>query len=177
MKRFELVSRIGLAGVRRRAGAREQALALARDAWKMVVDVGGEAFAGPLALIEIAGSTSDADEAEALMVQAEAMLKAGAVAHNQLFGYPELMRLRLAQGRHDEVLPLADALEQYVDDEPIFWARHNAQVARALVRSARGPCDEALRRELGELLAQARAGQLMQSAQVLAAALRRAGGQ
>jgi class 3 adenylate cyclase/tetratricopeptide (TPR) repeat protein len=174
MRRFELVSLAGLAGVCRRAGARDRALALARAAWSMCVEVGAEAFAGPLVLIELASNTAAAEEAEALMAQAEALLAAGAVAHNQLFGYPELMRLRLAQGRLDEVLRLADALEQYVHDEPIFWARHHARVARALVRTARGPCDAALHRELGELLAEARASRLTESAQLLAEALERA---
>lgn len=171
MKRFELVSRVALAGVRRRAGERDEALALARQGWSMCVEVGAEAFAGPLALIEIAASTADADEAEAAVAQAEAILAAGAVAHNQLFGYPELIRLRLQQGRHGDVLRLADALEHYVRDEPIFWARHYAQAARARVRAAQGPIDDGLRAELADLLAQARAAQLSESANALALAL------
>ena len=171
MKRFELVSLVGMAGVRRRAGARDDALMLARQAWALCVNVGAENFAGPLALIEIASNTTDAEEAEALLAQAQAGLVAAAVAHNQLFGYPELMRLRLAQGRHDEVLRLADALEQFVRDEPLLWATHHAQAARALVRAARAPHDGALRSELADLLAQARTCRLMQSAQALADAL------
>ncbi len=167
MKRFEMVSRTGLAGARRRAGARDDALALAREAWSMCVEVHAEAFAGPLVLIEIASNTTDADEAEELIAEAEALLSGGAVAHNHLFGYPELMRLRLAQGRHGDVLRLADALEHYVRDEPILWATHHAQVARALVRAARGPRDDELSGELVRLLTQARACQLMQSAHLL----------
>jgi tetratricopeptide (TPR) repeat protein len=175
MRRFELISRVGLAGARRRAGRSEDALALAREAWRQCIEVGAEAFAGPLALIEIARNTGDADEAEALLAQAETLLARGAVAHNRLFGLTEVMQLRLAQGRHDEVLRLADALEDFVRDEPILWATHHAQVARALVRAARGPLDDALRAELDALLQQARDGQLLESAQALVQALQRAG--
>ena len=144
MKRFEMISLAGLADALRRSGARDEALALAREAWQLCVEVGAQAFAGPLALIEIAASTPDADEAEAALQQAEQMLARGAVAHNHLFGLPDAMRLRLAQGRHDEVLRLAGMLEAYAREEPTLWATHHVAAARALVRAAhdrgRGAC-------------------------------------
>jgi hypothetical protein len=140
---------------------------MARSAWQQCIEVGGQAFAGPLVLIEIAASTPDAAESEAALRQAEAQLQQGAVAHCHLFGLPEAMRLRQAQGRHDEVLRLAALLEAYAGAEPNLWATHHVAAARALVRAAQGPVDAELRRELERLLAQARTAQLLQSAQEL----------
>ena len=172
MKRFEMVSLVGLASTLRRRGARGEALARAREAWRLCEEVGGQAFAGPLVLVEIASGTPDADEAEAALRQAERLLRQGAVAHNHFFGLPDAMRLRLAQGRYDEVLRLADQLEDYARDEPNLWATHHAAAARALVRAARTAADDGLRAELQRLLAQARAARLLQSAEELEQALR-----
>jgi len=172
MKRFELISRVGLAGVLRRGGQRDEALAMARQAWRQCQEVNGQAFAGPLVQVEIAMNTPDAGEAETALQQAESMLGQGAVAHNHLCALPEAMRLRLAQGRHDEVLRLAGLLEAFVQDEPNLWATHHAAVARARVRVLRTPADEGLRAELLRLLEQARAARLLQSAQELEQALR-----
>lgn len=174
MKRFEMVSLIGLAGALRRSGARDEALAQAREAWRLCTEVDGQGFAGPLVLIEIAGSTPDAAEAEAALQQAEQWLAQGAVAHNHFFGLPDAMRLRLAQGRHDEVLRLAGQLESYASEEPNLWATHHVDAARALVRAAREPADDALIAQLSRLHAQAQAAHLLQSAQELQQALRSA---
>ncbi len=171
MKRFEMLSRNALAGALRRAGARDEALAMVRSAWQQCVEVGGQAFAGPLVQIEIAVSTPDADEAEEALGQAEALLRQGAVAHCHLAGLPEAMRLRLAQRRHDEVLRLAALLEAYASAEPNPWAAHHVAAARALVHAAQGPSDAALRQELERLQAQARDAQWLQSAQELEQAL------
>jgi tetratricopeptide (TPR) repeat protein len=175
LRRFEMISRVGLANALRHAGARDEALAMAREAWRLCVDVAGQGFAGPVALIELAANTPDAMEAAGLLREAEALLDAGAVAHNHLFGLPEAMRLHLAQGRHDEVLRLADRLERYASEEPNLWATHHVCAARALVGVARGPADEALRAELQRLLVQAREGRLMHSVQQLQRALDGAG--
>jgi class 3 adenylate cyclase len=171
MKRFEMVSLIGLAGVLRRDGARDEALATAREAWRLCLEVNGQAFGGALALIEIAAATPDADETESALHQAEQLLDDGAVAHSHLVGLPDAMRLRLAQRRYDEVLRLADRLETYAHEEPNLWASHHAAAARALVRAAQAPTEGSLHTELQRLLEQARAGQLLQSAQELEQAL------
>jgi class 3 adenylate cyclase len=167
MRRFEMVSLVGLAGALRRCGARVEALARAREAWQLCQQVDGQAFAGPLVLIEIAAGTADAAEAEAALQQAERWLAEGAVAHNHLFGLPDAMRLRLAQGRYDEVLRLTGTLERYAREEPNLWATHHVDSARALVRVAHGAADAPLRAELSRLLAQAQAARLRQSAQEL----------
>ena len=171
MRRFEMVSRAGLAGVLRRDGAREEALAMARAAWAQCVEVGAQAFAGPLVLIELAAGTPDAAEAEEALREAEVLLGRGAVAHNHLVGLPEAMRIRLRQGRHDEVARLADVLESHARDEPNLWVSHHVAVARALVRAARGALDEALRAELQGLLGEARRCLLRQSEQDIERAL------
>ena len=171
MKRFEMVSLAGLAAALRRGAVADEALATARTAWQMCEALGGQAFAGPLALLEIAANTPDAGEAETVLQQFEQMLSQGAVAHNHLFGLPDAMRLRLAQGRHDEVLRLAAMLEAYGREEPTLWASHHVAAARALVRAARMPQDEELAEQLQRLLAQARVAQLMMSAQEIEQAL------
>lgn len=172
MKRFEMISLAALAGMLRRGGARDEALAVSREAWRLCLEVGAQAFGGALVLVEIAALTPNADEAERALQQAEELLDRGAVAHCHLVGLPEIMRLRLTQGRYDEVLRLADRLENYVRDEPNFWASHHAAAARALVRAARAPLDDGLRGELQRLLAQAQAARLLPSAQELERALR-----
>ena len=172
MKRFEMVSLVGLAGALRRGGARDEALAHAREAWRCAAEVGGQAFAGPLVLIEIAANTPDAAEAEAALQQAEQLLEQGAVAHNHLFGLPDAMRLRLAQGRHDEVLRLAEQLRG-------LCARGADPVGRAPCRrragaGARG-AHAGRRRAARRAAAAAGAGtqcRLLQSAQELEQALR-----
>ena len=171
MRRFEMVSRNGLASVLRRAGARSEALALAREAWAQCVEVGALAFGGPLILIEIAAGTADTVEAEDALRRAEAMMLDGAVAHNRLAGLPEMMRIRHQQGRYDEVLRLAELFEALSRDEPTLWTTHSLALARARVRVARGERDAGLRRELEGLLAQARRSHLHQSGEELAAAL------
>jgi len=171
MRRFEMVSLVGLASTLRRSGARDEALAQARAAWQLCIEVDGQGFAGPLVLIEIAACTDDEAEAEAALQQAEQWLGRGAVAHNHLFGLPEAMRLRLAQGRHDEVLRLAALLQDYASREPTLWATHHVDAARALVRVARGAADASLGAELSRLLAQARASRLLVSARELEQAL------
>ena len=171
MRRFEMISRVGLAGVLRRDGAHEEALAMAREAWAQCVEVGAQAFAGPLVLIEIAAGTPDPAEAEDALREAERLLARGAVAHNNFVGVPEAMRIRLRQGRHDEVLRLADALEARVRDEPNLWVTHHVAVARCLVRAARGPLDAELRAELEGLRGEARRCLLRQSEQDIERAL------
>jgi class 3 adenylate cyclase/tetratricopeptide (TPR) repeat protein len=176
MRRFEMISLVGMAGALRRAGDREAALGHVREAWRLCTEVDGQAFAGPLVLIEIAACTPDAAEAEASLQQAEQGLARGAVAHNHLVGLPEAMRLRLAQGRLDEVLRLADKLESYASAEPNLWVVHQVQAARALVRAARGVGNVAtLHCELSTLLQQAQDASLLQSARELQQALQSLG--
>ena len=110
------------------------------------------------------------------------MLAQGAVSHNHLFGLPDAMRLRLAQGDLDEVLRLADQLDAYGREEPNFWVTHHAAAARSLVGASRwgttsGMASESessreeLRSEMTRLLAEARDARLRESAQALEAAL------
>jgi len=170
MKRFEMLSRVGLAGALRRRGAHDEALAMLRQAWQLCEEVGGQAFAGPLVWIERAACTPDADEAEAALQQAERLLD-GAVAHNHLVGLPEAIRLRLAQGRHDEALRLADRLEDYARAEPTLWSTHHVAAARALVHAARGGRDDAAVDALRRLHEQALGARWLQSAAELQQAL------
>ncbi len=172
MRRFEMASLVGLAGALRRCGATDDALAHAREAWRVCQEVGAQAFSGPLTQIEIAMSTADAAEAEAALQRAEQMLDQGAMAHNPLAALPDAMRLRLAQGRHDEVLRLAEKLQACAREEPTLWVAHHVDAARALVRAARTPGDAALPAELQRLLSQARSAELLTSAQELEQALR-----
>jgi class 3 adenylate cyclase/tetratricopeptide (TPR) repeat protein len=171
MRRFELISLVALAGARRREGARAEGLRLAREAWRLCTEVGGEAFGGALVLAEVGCCSDDVAEAEALLGQAERQLAAGALSHNHLVVHVELMRLRLAQRRHDDALRHARALEHYVRDEPVFWATHHARVGRALVRAAQGEADAALAAELAALIAEARSGGLAHDRPALQAAL------
>lgn len=171
MQRFELISRVALARARRMAGASDEARALALESWRQCEAIGAQAFAGPLLLAEMARCSTDPAEADAWLAQAEVLLGGGAVAHNHFWVHPEAIWLRLHQGRHDEVLRHADALEAYARDEPVFWVTHHVTVARALVRAARGNTDPALRDELERLLAQARAAALADSTARLVQAL------
>lgn len=174
MRRFELISQVGLAGVLRRAGAPGQARTLAQAGWRSCEELGAEAFAGPIALVELAACAAalgDLASVPALLQQADALLARGAVSHNYLVCGPERISLHLALGQHDDVLRQADALEHFARAEPILWATHHAHSARAIVRAARAPDDATLRPELRRLLEQARACELMASAHALEHAL------
>jgi hypothetical protein len=171
MRRFELVSRAGLASVLRRAGRRDEARAEAQLAWTQCVEVGAQGFAGPLILAELACLADDPAEGDERLAQAEAIMARGAIAHNAMWVHTESIWLRLAQGRHDDALRHADALEAFARDEPIIWATHHADAARVLVQAARDPGDAALRERLVALLAEARANALAQSAAVLVQAI------
>lgn len=174
MRRFELISQVGLAGVYRRAGAPDRALALAQAGWRSCEELGAQAFAGPIALVELAACAAalqDHASIAALLEQADALLARGAVSHNHLVCGPERILLHMALGQYDEVLAQADTLERYAHDEPTLWATHHARSARALVRAARDPQEIGLRQEIVLLLDQARACELAVSAQVLEQAL------
>jgi hypothetical protein len=155
----------------RATGRAVEALDEARRAWQTVQEIGAYAFGGPLALIEVARCTPDDAERAAIAREAEARLDAGAIAHCHLWMRAAAIHLSLQDGRLDEALRHADALERFVAAEPFVWATHHVQAARARARHARGERSEGLRAELAALLDEARACALGESAGALAALL------
>ena len=171
LRRFEVASLVGLAAGLRRTGARAEALAVALQAWELTQHTGAFGFGGPLVLMEVARNTPDAAERDALVARSESMLADGAVAHCHLWMHAEAIRLRLEEGRFDDALRHADALETFVRDEPFAWATHQVGAARALVRVARGEAGPALAQRVLALRDEARRCGLGESEAALAAAL------
>ena len=82
------------------------------------------------------------------LAEAEALIAAGCVSHNQLRFYPDAMNVALELGDLDEVERYAAALEDFTKPEPLSWADFFIARGRALAGYARGQAAPALAREL-----------------------------
>ncbi|WP_428268402.1 serine/threonine-protein kinase PknK [Haliangium sp.] len=164
-RRFEAVSHTFLARIAALEGDHDQAEALAHQAIAGCRDT-GEAFFGPMALAVLGLATRDPGERARAFEQAQAVLAAGAPAHNHLYVYRDGMDAALAAGELDRVDDFAAALEAYTRPEPLPWSRLFIARGRALAaweRHARGapgpgdPAPERLRETMQTLADEARA--------------------
>jgi len=155
-RRYEVVIRCLLAIIAISRGRPEQARHTIADSLQELRDMGAEAFAGPLVQSVLAQATNDPVERDRLLADGGASLERGALSHCHLWFYPEAMRVRLQDGRWEEVDRYANALETFVSAEPLAWASHHVALGHALARHGRGERSEALRRERERLADEAR---------------------
>ncbi|MEJ1935174.1 hypothetical protein WDZ92_33685, partial [Nostoc sp. NIES-2111] len=171
-RRFESIIGVAVAAVLRNTGNREKARQMAAEAWQKANESGAAAFIGPIALLEMAHSTADRDEAERLYAKAEAMLADNVVSHCRVWLHADMIGHRLDEGRYDEVLRHADMLERYVAEEPFEWATHSVDAGRLLVRFHRdGERGPSIGEGLERLLARSRTIAHGESGERLARAL------
>ena len=86
-----------------------------------------------------------------LAAEAEAIIAAGCVGHNQLRFYPAAMQLALELSDHDEAERYAAALEEFTRAEPLPWSDFFVARGRALAAASRGRRDAALTAQLERL--------------------------
>jgi class 3 adenylate cyclase/tetratricopeptide (TPR) repeat protein len=170
-RRFESVYLEGLARVGFASGDAERAAGLAREAVAVARETGIR-FMGPRCLGALALITADMTECEAALTEGEAVLATGCVAHNHIHYYRDAMAVRLGQGRYDDVVHYADALEAHFDAEPVGWSVYYARWARALVAHRCGTATTENEKEMLRLREEAHTRQLHHPISLLDAALR-----
>jgi class 3 adenylate cyclase/tetratricopeptide (TPR) repeat protein len=135
-------------------GHRQEALELLGEALAISRET-GIGFHGPNILGGLARAAADPEERRRALVQGEQIIRGGCVGHNPLRFYPDAIETALELGDWDEADRYADALEEFVRPEPLPWSDFFAARGRALAAIGRGRRDDATRRELQRLAAEA----------------------
>jgi len=123
---------------RRRAEALDllrQALAISRES--------GIAYSGPRILGFLALTTDDPDERKRAIEEGESILRSGAVAHNYLWFYRDVMEAALNLEDWGVAESYAQALEDFTRTEPLPWSDFFIARGRALTAFGRGGRDAA----------------------------------
>lgn len=108
----------------------DQALALCR--------LTGMGFLGPAALAGQALTSRDGVERKAALQEGERLLADQPVSHCYFWFYRDAIDVALDMGDWAEAERYATALEDFVSNEPLPWARYYAERARVLAAFARG---------------------------------------
>ena len=131
----------------------------------------GLGFSGAVAYGALALTTDDPKARRKALAEGEGVLRAGAVAHNQLRFYRDAIEATLRAEEWDEVERLATALEDFTRPEPLPWANFYIVRGRALAAWGRGHKDSERKSELERLMAEARRAGLHLALPALEAAL------
>jgi class 3 adenylate cyclase/tetratricopeptide (TPR) repeat protein len=111
----------------------------------------GMTFHGPNVLGDLALAVEAPDERRAALAEAEAIIAAGCVGHNQLRFYPAAIDTSLELADFDQAERYARALEDFTGAEPLPWADFFCARGRALAAYGCGQRDKALTKELERL--------------------------
>lgn len=111
-------------------------------------------FHGPGILGALALVNAEADASRQFLAEAEAIMAAGCVGHNQLQFYPLAIERALACGDYGEVERYASALEDFTRSEPLPWSDFFVAQGRALAAVGQGRRDDAVTVELERLRAE-----------------------
>jgi class 3 adenylate cyclase/tetratricopeptide (TPR) repeat protein len=149
-RRFEQVNLLYLGRAALAEGRRDEAVGWLRRALGIAEET-GLGFMGPRILGALAWALAPGEERRRALARAEAIIRAGCVAHNQLHFYPAAMEAVVETGDYEEVERYAAALADYARPEPLPWAEFFAARGRALAAFGRGRRDPALARELARL--------------------------
>jgi class 3 adenylate cyclase/tetratricopeptide (TPR) repeat protein len=110
-------------------GQPDKAIRLAEQAWKMIIDHNFEKFAGPFCLSVIARSSPETDRQNWAIREGFRILSDGAVSHNHLHFYREIMEAGMERGDWALMHRARDALRNYTQAEPLPWS--DLYIARA----------------------------------------------
>jgi tetratricopeptide (TPR) repeat protein len=113
----------------------------------------GMAFMGPTLLGLLMLTTDDPAERERARAEAEELLAAGSVSHNQVYFRTFAIDACLATEEFDEAERHADALADFCAEEGLFLIEFLAGRGHALARAGRGETSPELAAELGRLIA------------------------
>jgi tetratricopeptide (TPR) repeat protein len=149
-RRFEQTCLVTLGRLGLAEGHRAEAINLLQQAVALSKEL-GRSFHGAHILGALATALEGAGAKRRALSEAEALIAAGCVGHNQLRFYPDAINVALELGDLDEVERYAAALEDFTKPEPLSWADFFIARGRALAAHARGQGDLALARELQRL--------------------------
>jgi hypothetical protein len=152
--RFDAEALAMRAELHRLAGRPADAAADAASALEIARSTGA-AFIGPIVLGIRALILGDRRERAAALQEGDALLRAGAVSHNQLIFRRDAMEVCLADGDWDAALRFAADLEAYTRAEPLPWSSFHIARARAIAAAGGGGRGRPLAAELRRLLDEA----------------------
>ena len=92
----------------------------------------GMYFCGPMIVTALAAAVEDQAESADLLAEGAATLASGAVGHNYLWFYRDVIDIMLARGDATQVRQNADALTAYTASEPLPWSHLFATRGRLL---------------------------------------------
>lgn len=148
--RFEAQNRVFRALLALRAGQREQAQALAREALAFTRSA-AMGFIGPTACGVLAQTTTDAAERRQVLAEGEALLAAGSISHNHFDFRACAIEASLESGDFTAVDRHCEALARYTAAEPLVWSTLAVERGRLLARRGRGEHGPELDRALRAL--------------------------
>jgi len=148
--RFETGCLLYLGRIALTEGRRTEAIEHLRRALDIARDT-GLTFHGPQILGALALALDAPDQRHDALTEAEAIIAAGCVGHNQLRFYPTAIDASLELADFDQAERYARALEDFTRAEPLPWADFFIAHGRALAAYGRGRQDETLSEDLGRL--------------------------
>jgi hypothetical protein len=165
-RRFEAESKMFFAELALAAGNRDEARHYADWAYRLSVETSLN-YMGPIVLGMLAELADGESERQAHVAKARAILDAGAPVHNHMYFNSHMMTASLKRGEWDAVESFAQALADYIAEEPFPWAVFFIERARILIRVGRGERSDAARAELARLAAQGREYGLVRATRAL----------
>jgi tetratricopeptide (TPR) repeat protein len=151
--RFEAQNLAWLARIVTAEGRRAEAIELLEQALRISRDT-GMAFTGPRSLSAMALVTENPERRRGFLEEGEAILRSGAISHNQFWFYRDAIEVSLDIGDWLEVERYAVALEDYTRPEPLPWCDLFIARGRALAAWGRGRRDAEILAELQRLRAE-----------------------
>jgi hypothetical protein len=160
------------AGIAFDQGDRSAAVRFAQQSVEVLREAdSGMVFYGPSSLGVLALATEDIELRRSAMDEAEALLADFSTSHNYLSFYEMAMEVCIKMAAWDEVDRYAEALENYMTNEPMPQSDFLIARGRALAHHGRGNQDQATRHELQRLYDEANKLGLKVSIPALEAAL------
>ncbi|HUV62638.1 MAG TPA: adenylate/guanylate cyclase domain-containing protein [Sedimentisphaerales bacterium] len=136
-------------------GQRQKAVEVADAAWTLIVDNHFEEFAGPFCLGPIARSSPDEERRKWATEEGLRLLSKGAVSHNHLFFYREIIEAGLERSDWELLQMACDALLEYTRAEPLPWSSFRIARAEAIHDFCQGKEREKVIKTLCQLKNQA----------------------
>ncbi len=135
-------------------GKTEAAVELLREAFAMSREM--ITYFGPPILGSLAELTSDAEERQRCLAEAERILQLGCLTHNHIFFYRRAIELSLRLGDWNNAERYADLLQAKFSEEPVPVVTFTVERARTLAAAGRGARDAGLLARLENIAQQAR---------------------
>ena len=141
-RRFEVVLLASLARIRRHEGALDEARARINEAWALSEKVGAR-FAGPLVLGEVATLAETSEDRHRALADGERLLADECLSHCHLGFYQAAIDVALGERDWPSAERYAQALADYMRDEPQPLIDFLVARGRALAAAGRGQHDVA----------------------------------